>query len=172
MDQFSKLAVTLIIVALTAVATVAPASGAGFFFSNNSGISIPAVGAAAPYASTINVSGVTGTVTHVVVGLENVSHTFPDDIDMLLVSPSGVAVLLMSDAGGGGDIGGVNLIFSDCAPACCQTAAGLHLGASGPRTIRVPPWTPSPPRRRPRRPMEAGSRTSTGRPLTGRGACL
>ena len=28
----------------------------------------------------------------------------------------------MSDAGGSGDISGVNLVFSDCAPACCQTA--------------------------------------------------
>jgi hypothetical protein len=52
----------------------------------------------------INVSGVSGTVAHAVVGLANVSPSFPDDIDMLLVSPTGAAVLLMSDAGGSGDI--------------------------------------------------------------------
>ena len=40
MDQFSKLAVKLIIVALTTLASVAPASGGVFFFENNSGITI------------------------------------------------------------------------------------------------------------------------------------
>ena len=74
MDQFSKLAVNLIIVALTAVASVAPASAAVFFFENNSGITINSSGIATPYPSTINVSGVTGTVTHVVVGLR-MNHT-------------------------------------------------------------------------------------------------
>jgi hypothetical protein len=56
LDQFSKLAVNLIIVALTAVATVAPASGAGFFFQNNSGISIPSSGSATPYPSKNNIA--------------------------------------------------------------------------------------------------------------------
>jgi subtilisin-like proprotein convertase family protein len=126
MDQVSKLAVILIIVALTAVAAVAPASGAVFFFSNNSGISIPSSGAATPYPSTIDVSGVTGTVTHVVVGLANVSHTFPDDIDMLLVGPTGQAVMLMSDAGSSGDLSGANITFNDCAPRVLPN--GLQIG--------------------------------------------
>ena len=100
MDQFSKLAVNLIIVALTAVASVAPASGGVFFFENNSGITINDSGPATPYPSTINVSGVTGSVTHVVVRLR-MSHTNPEQVDILLADPSGLrTAMLMSDAGG------------------------------------------------------------------------
>jgi hypothetical protein len=55
-NQLSKLAVNLFIVALTAVANVAPASAARFFFENNAGITIPSSGPATPYPSTINVS--------------------------------------------------------------------------------------------------------------------
>lgn len=56
---------------------------------------------ASPYPSTINVTGIVGTVSQVTVTLSNLSHTFPDDIDVLLVSPSGHKIVLMSDAGGG-----------------------------------------------------------------------
>ena len=123
MDRFSKLAVNLIIVALTAVASVAPASAARFFFESNSGITIPDPiipdptfpGKAAPYPSTINVKGVTGFVTHVVVKLE-MSHQNPGEVKALLVNPNGDrTALLMSDAGGIADIQGVNLTFSECA---------------------------------------------------------
>ena len=123
MDQFSKLAVNLIIVALTAVASVAPASAARFFFQNNSGITIPDPiipdpafpGKAAPYPSTINVKGVNGFVTAVVVTL-GMSHQNPGEVKALLVNPNGNrTALLMSDAGGTADIQGVNLTFSECA---------------------------------------------------------
>jgi subtilisin-like proprotein convertase family protein len=114
-DRFSKLVVNLIIVALAAVASVAPASGGVFFFENNLGITINDSGPATPYPSTINVSGLTGRVTHMVVGL-TMSHTFPDHVEILLVAPSGLqTAILMSDAGGGVDMNNVNLIFSDCA---------------------------------------------------------
>ena len=115
MDRYSKVAVVLIIVALTAVGAVAPASGAIFFFSNSSGISIPSSGVATPSPSTITVSGVTGTVTHISVGIGGLSHTFPDDIDISLSSPGGQGVMLMSDAGSSFDLSSVNLTFDDCA---------------------------------------------------------
>ena len=54
-----------------------------------------------PYPSNINVTGLTGTITDVNVTLRGVTHTFPDDIDILLVSPTGKALILQSDAGGG-----------------------------------------------------------------------
>ncbi len=56
--------------------------------------------AASPYPSTINVSGLTGTINKVTVTLTNFSTTFPDNIDMLLVGPTGVNGIIMSDAGG------------------------------------------------------------------------
>jgi len=115
MDRLARLALGLIVVALTAWGGVAPASGAGFFFENNSGITINDAAAATPFPSTINVAGVTGTVTHINVGIVGLSHTFPDDIDINLSSPGGQGVMLMSDAGGSGDVSGVTLVFSDCA---------------------------------------------------------
>ena len=56
---------------------------------------------ATPYPSTCVVSGVTGTVSDVNVNINGLTHTYPDDIDMLLVSPDGQNAIFMSDAGGG-----------------------------------------------------------------------
>jgi subtilisin-like proprotein convertase family protein len=72
-------------------------------------------GAATPYPSTINVSGLTGAITDVNVTLTDVNHLNPDDLDILLVSPSGKSILLMSDAGGTTDLVGVNITLDDAA---------------------------------------------------------
>jgi subtilisin-like proprotein convertase family protein len=88
-------------------------------FTNNASITIPGgapaatSGAAAPYPSAINVSGLNGAISKVTVTLNNVNHTFPDDVDILLVNPAGQAVVLMSDAGGNTDITGGFLTFDD-----------------------------------------------------------
>lgn len=47
-----------------------------------------------------NVSEMPGATSRVVVKLKDLSHTYPDDLDILLVGPGGQKVLLMSDAGG------------------------------------------------------------------------
>lgn len=94
-------------------------------FSNSAAITIPASGTsgpATPYPSTINVSGVTGTVSKVTATLADMSHTFPDDVDVLLVGPGGQSVLLMSDAGGSTNIVNVTLTFDDAAAALPNTA--------------------------------------------------
>jgi subtilisin-like proprotein convertase family protein len=85
-----------------------------FNFSNTGAITIPDSGAASPYPSTIAVSG-TGTVAKVTVTLLGLSHTFPSDIDVLLVGPTGANLLLLSDVGGSTAISGVNLTFDDAA---------------------------------------------------------
>ena len=41
-----------------------------------------------------------GSITDVNVQINGLSHTYPDDIDMLLVSPGGQNAIFMSDAGG------------------------------------------------------------------------
>lgn len=69
------------------------------------------------YPSTIAVSGLTGTITQVTAALNGLSHTFPDDVDVLLVGPGGQRSILMSDAGGGSDLVGVNLTFDQSAAA-------------------------------------------------------
>lgn len=70
-------------------------------FSNPAAITIPAGGAASPYSSDVSVYGLpTSGVTVKSVVLNNISHTRSEDIDIILQSPSGQNVILMSDAGG------------------------------------------------------------------------
>jgi subtilisin-like proprotein convertase family protein len=89
---------------------------------NPASISIPNSGAATPYPSAINVSGVTGPVTKVTATLHSLTHTFPGDIDVLLVGPGGQKVILMSDVGGGTDVTNVTLTFEDGAPPASLSA--------------------------------------------------
>ena len=51
------------------------------------------------------------------VQLAGIGHTFPDDVDVLLVGPTGENVVVMSDTGGGADIAGVDVTFADRAAA-------------------------------------------------------
>lgn len=57
-------------------------------------------GPASLYPSPITVSGATGSITSVRVTLHNYAHDFPEDVNVLLVSPQGTAIMLMSDCGG------------------------------------------------------------------------
>lgn len=91
---------------------------------NPSSITIPNSGAATPYPSTINVAGVTGPVTKVTATLHGLTHTFPGDIDVLLVGPGGQKVMLMSDVGSGNDVNNITITFEDGAPAA-PTASTL-----------------------------------------------
>ncbi|WP_197705457.1 S8 family serine peptidase, partial [Dolichospermum compactum] len=86
-------------------------------FTNPNNISIPDSGAGNPYPSIINVSGLTGNITSLKVTLTNLSHTYTDDIDVLLVSPTGAKSLLMSDVGGVNDLQNVTLTFDPTATA-------------------------------------------------------
>lgn len=108
---------TLALVAAAGLASMASAD----VYQNLASIAIPGAGAtngpADPYPSVINIAGYSGPVTDVRVSLFLVGHTFPDDLDILLVGPSGQTVMLMSDAGGADDIDDVDLIFQDGAAA-------------------------------------------------------
>jgi subtilisin-like proprotein convertase family protein len=103
----------------TCVCLAVPALAGAVTFSNPAAITInngtsecTDVGLASPYPSDISVSG-TGTVTDVNVTLTGLTHTFPDDVGVLLVGPGGESVVLMADVGGGFDVSGVNLTFDD-----------------------------------------------------------
>ena len=80
---------------------------------NTEAITIPDHGPASPYPSTIEVSGLTGLVNSATVVLNGVTHGFPDDVDVLLVGPTGQKLVLMSDAGGGYSISNLTLTFTD-----------------------------------------------------------
>jgi len=84
-------------------------------YSNTNSINIPLVGSATPYPSTITVPSLSGTVTKVTVTINGLTHTYPDDVRILLVGPQGENVLLMYNQGAGDDVTGVNLTFDDSA---------------------------------------------------------
>ncbi len=85
-----------------------------------------------PYPSTLNVTGVAGTVSQLSVTLSNVSHAFPDDIDLLLVSPTGEKVMLMSDAGGGSGFNSVTITFDDAAAGLLPDSGLIASGSYKP----------------------------------------
>ena len=81
-------------------------------------ISIPDSGTATPYPATINVSGLSTTASLCSVELAGISHTFPNDIDILLVAPGTAQnAIVMSDVGGTSAASGVNLTLKDAAAA-------------------------------------------------------
>ncbi len=84
---------------------------------NNNIVTINDNGIASPYPSNLSVSGIPANAVVRSVQLKSISHTFPDDIDIVLVSPTGQAVTLMSDMGGGTDIVNVSYTFKDGFPA-------------------------------------------------------
>jgi len=127
MKQSGKFAVVAAITIWIAVATVVPARGAVSNFFNFSGITIPSSGNGVPFPSGIAVAGVAGVVTHVTVTLFGVSHTFPDDLDITL-SFGGQGVMLMSDAGSGGDLNNANLAFDDCATRVVPNQSQISSG--------------------------------------------
>lgn len=92
-------------------------------------VTVPTLGAATPYASTITMAGGQG-INRLRVTLFNVSHTNPDDLDILLVGPGGQKVRLMSDAGGATDIVNATLSFVDNAskrlPDQARIIGGLY----------------------------------------------
>ena len=75
-------------------------------------VAINPSGVSTPYPATINVDGLSGNISRVRVELLGLAHTYPDDVDMFLMSPLGTKVWLMSDAGGANSITNVNLIFA------------------------------------------------------------
>jgi Ca2+-binding RTX toxin-like protein len=100
--------------------TAGSAKSAVGLFANTSAITIndaPGDGAAAatPYPSQIVVSGLSGVVTDVNVTINGLTHTFPEDIGILLVGPTDKTTKLMSDVGCGVDVTALDLTFDDAA---------------------------------------------------------
>jgi len=87
---------------------------------------------ASPYPSTINVANVGGQITKLTATLSNVNHTWPSDIDVLLVGPGGQKVTLMSDAGTNADISSVTLTLDDSAAATLPFLAPIVSGTYRP----------------------------------------
>ena len=106
-------------------------------------ISIPSQGAAA--ATPLSLAGLNGVIDGLTVSLAGLSHSWPDDLDIRLVGPHGTAAVLMSDAGGGVGISGLNLTFSTRGAASLGDHGPLISGIFRPTDFEAgDPW-PAPP---------------------------
>ena len=105
-------------------------------FANASSITINDNGPASPYPAVINVAGVGGAISKVTVTLNNLTHGFPDDLDIVLVGPHGQTVMLMSDSGGGNALNNVTLTLDDAFPLLPDSAQ-IITGTYGPKNNGV-----------------------------------
>jgi subtilisin-like proprotein convertase family protein len=158
LGKSKKVALLLLAAGLAAVAALGLASAASAAtFSNNEGITIndgsqfcysfgaaTAVGTATLYPSVIAVSGLGPSVTDVNVSVSGLTHSYPDDIGLLLVSPTGQSVILMTDSGGDLDhpASGIDLVFDDAAsrlaPDNTKLKSRTYLPSRGTTTATPP----------------------------------
>lgn len=96
-------------------------------FTNSAAIAIPVAGAtneigsANPYPSPITVSGMAGAVTSVKVVFNSLTHGSVNDIDALVVAPTGADLVVLSDVGDRTD--GASLAFAENASLTFDDAA-------------------------------------------------
>jgi subtilisin-like proprotein convertase family protein len=123
MKQRRNLATGILLVALGGAAVASTGFGSGsatgaqsapqdLSFANTTPVNVPAApplaGVADTYPSTVNVTGVTGMIDKVTVVLGGVTHSYPDDLSVVLVGPTGAAATLLADVGGGYPLGTPN----------------------------------------------------------------
>ncbi len=113
-------------------------------YTSASGITINDNSTASPYPGTISVSGLLGTIQDVNVILNGISHTYPDDIDILLQAPGGQYVTLMSDCGGGTDLVNLTFVVNDSAAANFSDTGTLTSGSYKPTNSTSPDTYTSP----------------------------
>ncbi len=82
---------------------------------NNHLVPEPDSGPADPYPSTIAVSNVNGLVSTVTVTISNMTHTYPNDVGMMLIGPTGLASTLMVNAAAYSSMSGVTFTFDPTA---------------------------------------------------------
>ena len=114
--------------------SVTPALALGTF-ANPALITIADAAPALPYPSIVHVTGLDGVITKVTATLVDLSHSFPADIDALLVGPGGQNVILMSDAGEGDDLNKVTLKFDDAATDSLPANSPIISGTYKPTNI-------------------------------------
>lgn len=140
-------------------------------FSNATPIAIPGTGTgaltgapASPYSSDINVTGLTGKIASIAVGLKGINHTFPSDIDVLLVSPTGQQMILMSDVNQRRSIAAnVNLTLVDTAANLLPGVISIVSGTFKPSNYGVGDAFPAPAPAAPyQSPAPSGSATLNG----------
>ncbi len=128
------------ILALVAALLIPAATTGAATFNSSAPISMSGLiqGPATPYPSTIAVSGLTE-IADVNVTLHKFSQVAPKAVDVLLVSPEGRSVVLMSDLPGGSSgspgcagVSNLELTFNDAAPGPIPSGTALTSGTYQP----------------------------------------
>jgi subtilisin-like proprotein convertase family protein len=110
---------------------------------NTTSISIPDSGPGSPYPSPVTVSGIAGTAA-VRVRLFGLTHTFPGDLDFLLVGPGGQKMVIMSDVGSSAGVTNADIILEDAAAANMPTTATSVAGTWRPTNSGTTDTFPAP----------------------------
>ena len=141
-------------------------------FSNSTAVVIADADAGGPgvgslYPSPITVSGLSGTITSLTVTLNGLTHTWPDDLALLLVGPNGQSLVLQSDVGGSNAVTNLTYTIADSGSSTMPDNGTLTSGTFRPTSIlndeNFPIFVgnPAPPTSW-SQPTSAGSSTLTG----------
>jgi subtilisin-like proprotein convertase family protein len=136
--RFARRFILLPLIFLTATSSLLAQT-----FSNPTSIAINDAAVATPYPSDIVVSGL-GNVTQVTLTLTGITHTFPDDIDMLLVGPQGQTAVIFSDVGGNIPASGLTITLDDSAPLALLDNGPLVSGTFQPTNVGTADTFPPP----------------------------
>jgi outer membrane autotransporter protein len=99
-------------------------------FYNTGYITIPVGGNANPYPSTINVTGISTTISDIIIHFYGLNHTWIDDIDVALVGPTGTRSIIFTDVLKFGDFINHHINFQHGGTALPANAAGLVNGTN------------------------------------------
>jgi subtilisin-like proprotein convertase family protein len=128
---------------LTVWNNVAPSNGV-LHVTNSDAIRINDNQPATPYPSTIFVRCVPSQLKKITVTLNAISHNYPSDIDVMLVSPAGRALVVMSHCGGDTPANGATITFDDDAPATLSPDSFLGDGTFKVSSYWTSPYFPTP----------------------------
>jgi uncharacterized repeat protein (TIGR01451 family) len=102
-------------------------------FSNSGTITIPYIGPGSPYPSSIQISGLTNGpaslwVSKVTATLNDFTHSWPHDVEAVLVSPAGQELVLMEHTGAFYSVTNLVLTFDDAAAQSLPMNSTLFSG--------------------------------------------
>ncbi len=134
--RFVRTSATTLLVALALVLTFAPVQAATVTLSYASAISILSGGTAGTYPATLANCGLAGAVSNVEVTINGVFYLDFNDIEILLVGPTGASVILMSDVPGAGDFSSApTFTFKDSASGTMPSDGTVATGTYKPTNL-------------------------------------
>ena len=127
-----------LLIAMPVAARAATFTGGAITF--NDGITAPSP--ASQYPSSIDVSGLGSSLSGLTLTLNSFTRSArTDDVEMLLVGPTGSNLIVFSDVGGAFAAGPVNLLLSDAAAVSLPASTGLTAGTYKPTNYSTTPDT-------------------------------